>query len=95
MGQLRTQAKALSAQVKEGDALAAKALLEHSVKLRHGNLAVRRFFLARGMGASIPDNAKLYCSSVLKNLSLDAVVKIAQEEYLKALTYKKRRKRDG
>jgi len=94
MGQLRVQAKILSMQVREGDALAANALLEHSVKLGHGNLALRRFFLARAMGATIPDEAELYCSGVLNNLSLDAVVKIAQEEYVKALSYKKRRKRD-
>lgn len=95
MGQLRKQAKALSVRVKEGDADAASELLEHSVRLGHGKLALRRFFLARGMGATVSKEAERYCRAVLAKLPTGAAEAIEDEERRRAHRYMKRKTSDG
>ncbi len=87
MGQLRKQAKALSARVKAGDGDAAVALLAHSVGLGHGKLALRRLFLARAMGAAVPDEHTRYCTVILERLRHDVVEAMAAEENRRARGY--------
>lgn len=94
MGQLRKQAKALSARVKEGDAAAAE-LLSHSVKLGHGKLAVRRFLLAQAMGATVPKDDAAHCVAVLDHLPCGVIETMEKEEGQKARRYMKRTKSDG
>ena len=95
MGQLRKKAKALSVRIREGDSDAASELLKHSVSLGHGKLALRRYFLARAMGAVIAEDAKRYCDSLSVGLPNEVSGAMAREERRKALHYMKRKKEDG
>lgn len=95
MGQLRKQAQALSARVRQGDADAAVALLGHSVQLGHGKLALRRLLLARAMGATVPAEYVRYCAAMLDRLQNHVIEAMAAEERRRALRYTKRTTADG
>lgn len=95
MGQLRKKAKALSQRVREGDRDAAVELLQHSVKLGHGKLALRRLFLARAMGAAVPNDDLRCCLSIFHKLPRATTDAMAAEEHRKAARYMKRKKTDG
>jgi hypothetical protein len=81
--------------VREGDRDAASELLQHSVRLGHGKLALRRLFLARAMGAAVSEFDLRFCLSISKKLPLEMTDEIAEEERRKAARYMKRRKTDG
>lgn len=95
MGQLRKQAQALSARVRQGDADAAVALLGHSVQLGHGKLAIRRMFLAHAMGATVPNEYARYCAAMLDRFQRHVIEAMAAEEAHRALRYASRRTADG
>lgn len=94
MGQLRKQARALSARVREGDPDAASALLSHSVRLGHGRLALRRGFLACAMGARLSQEDARYCADILGTLSRETARDMADEERQRALRYLNKRTAD-
>jgi hypothetical protein len=95
MGQLRKKAKALSVRVREGDRDAASELLQHSVRLGHGKLALRRLFLARAMGAAVSEVDLRFCLSISNKLPREMTKAMAEEERRKAARYMKRKKTDG
>ncbi|WP_349361132.1 hypothetical protein [Stappia sp.] len=95
MGQLRRRARALAARVRQGDAEAAGALLAHSVSQGHGKLALRRFLLARALGARVSAADKRYCARIVACLPVEAVAVMAEEEWRKAMRYRGRETFDG
>jgi len=95
MRQLRKKAKELSERVRKGDADAASELLQHSVRLGHSKLALRRFLLANAMGAEIADNDLQYCASVYAQLPRSVSEAMAEDEKRKAMLYLNRKKSNG
>lgn len=95
MGQLRKKAKALSELVREGDRDAASELLQHSVRLGHGKLALRRLYIAQAMGAAVSEDDLRFCLEVFAKLPREMTHAMAEEERRKAARYMKRKKTDG
>lgn len=87
LGQLRKRAKVLAHRIRAGDSDAAGQLLNHSIKLGHGKLAIHRFFLARAMGAKLEVEQVEYCAALLKNFPAEAVENIARIEAKNARSY--------
>lgn len=87
MGQLRRKIRALSAQTRMGDTDAAGKLLNHSVQFRHGRLAVRRFFLAKEMGAFIHGDDERYCLSLINKMPAVLLQEIIVDSRRKARKY--------
>ena len=91
MSQLRRRVKELSLQMRQGDAGAAAALLSHSVRMGHEQLAVRRLFLAHAMGAEICEQDARYCLGLISDLSPDTLTQIASDTSRLSRTYIARR----
>lgn len=84
MGQLRKKTKALTERVREGDADAAIELLQHSVRLGHSKLALRRLFLTQFMGAAVVSDDLRFCLSILNRLPRVVTGAMAEDECLRA-----------
>ena len=79
MGRQRRHVRILSAKVRAGDAIAARDLLAHSIRLGHGRLSLRRFFVARALGAPGLTAFQPYCEDVAATLSTDQLAAITVE----------------
>ena len=79
MGRQRQHARTLSARARAGDAMAARDLLAHSIRLGHGRLSLRRFFLAQALGAPDLTAFQPYCEDVAATLSTDQRAAITVE----------------
>ncbi len=72
---------------KQRDADAAIALLDHSVALNHGRIALIRYLHAQFLGAPLQARHDAYVAKVASGLSPDALARIAaaaREKFLRA-----------
>ena len=79
MGRQRQHARTLSARARAGDAIAARDLLAHNIRLGHGRLSLRRFFVAQALGAPGLAAFQRYCEDVAATLSTDQLAAVAVE----------------
>ena len=79
MGLQRQHVRALSARARAGDTAAARDLLAHSIGLGHRRLSLRRFLVARAMGAQDLQVFQPYCDAVATALSTQQLAAIAVE----------------
>lgn len=74
MRQPRVKVKALRAATRAGDALAARELLAHSVASGHDRLSVRRYFIARALGAPDLEPFRGFCQATAMRMTADALL---------------------
>lgn len=78
MQQSRQRVRELRCSARKGNADAARTLLAHSVSLGHERLGVRRYFVARFLGADDLDRFKPFCVAAAHRLPAEAVLASAK-----------------
>jgi carbonic anhydrase/acetyltransferase-like protein (isoleucine patch superfamily) len=79
MHRSRKQVKALKVAVRNDDAEAARLLLAHSVALGHPRLSVRRYFVARALGADGLGPFRQLSQAAARRMLPDVVLGLAQD----------------
>lgn len=78
MRQARAKVKELKVATRAGECEAAIQLLAHSVASGHDRLSVRRYFVARALGATDLDPFRAYCQAATRRMSMDALLASAR-----------------
>lgn len=73
----RVEVKSARSRLLAGDTEAARRLLSHSVACRHDRLALRRYFIARILGAGDLDEFEPFCTMVARALPQEAISAMA------------------
>ena len=71
--------RTLKDSVQQGDAQAALALLDRSIRFGHGKLAVLRYLVAERLGATLSRQQFLYCQEVIRKLGDEEVAAILRQ----------------
>jgi len=75
----RGEIRRLKRQCRQGDAQAAMALLDHSVRCGHRRLALRRFFVAWDLGARNAFEHLHYCKRVSRSYAPEEIDRIRRQ----------------
>lgn len=78
MRQTRTEVKKLRATARAGDLSAIRLLLTHSVSYGHKRLSVRRYLMARALGAIELEVARPFCRLASRTMPLEDVLDAAR-----------------
>ena len=78
----RAEVRSARGRLLAGDTEAARRLLSHSVACGHERLALRRYFIARILGADGLDGFETFCGAVARSLPGDAVCAMARDAAL-------------
>lgn len=73
----RAEVKSARSRLLAGDMEAARRLLSHSVACGHDRLALRRYFIARLLGAGDLDEFEPFCGTVARALPAEDVAAMA------------------
>jgi len=73
------EVKSARARLLSGDMEAARRLLAHSVACGHDRLALRRYFIARVLGADDLDPFEPFCGAVARMLPQEEVAVMARD----------------
>lgn len=88
MRQSRAKVRALRVATRAGDALAARELLAHSVASGHDRLSIRRYFIARALGAPDLEPFRTFCRGTAKRMTTDALLASASNAFEHSRTNK-------
>ncbi len=75
----RAELKSARSRLRAGDIEAARRLLSHSVACGHDRLALRRYLIARMLGAGELDEFEPFCTTVARALSLETISTMARD----------------
>lgn len=84
----RQRVRELRLATRRGDVSAARMLLAHSVSLEHDRLAIRRYYIARFLGATDLDQYREHCIAAARRISPGELLLAARNSDCKAVDRK-------